>query len=581
MTPLESRDSDVLRIAVGTATQAGRGHANQDAVAAGWSDEAENAPARLAVAIADGIGSSEVSAEAAQAAVAGFVADYHCTPAAWSVRTAGNKIITALNAWLHARTLGSRYRQDMDRGYVCTFSALVAAGQCADLFHVGDTRIYRCEGERLAICTQDHRMAAGSGGHHLGRALGMAAGLSIDHHRLALSEGDVFVLASDGAYEAWIEDDVIAALARHANDVDAAASEIVAGAQARDDSDDASVIVLRVEALPETIVSDFGARAAQLAVPGELAPRSRFEGFTIVRELSVSARSRVYLAHSVDRPEAACVIKTPGPDMAASQPALARFLLEEWIARRLDNPHVLKALAPRAPGQALYVAFEYIDGQGLDRWHADHRKPEMARVREIVAQVGQGLLAFHRRQMIHQDLRPANVLLDATGTARIIDFGAVRIHGVDDPGDTVPGTEQFAAPEYFAGEAASPASDQYALAAITYYLLTGHLPYGPTVSRATTRAAQARLAYRPISQLRPDVPRWVDDVIRRGVHVDPARRYEDVACFVDALSRAPFERDTRHFVPWVERDPVRLWQATSTVLALGVLALGCYIGLVL
>ena len=123
----------------GKASHPGHGHANQDAVAAGWNAAGDV----LAAALADGIASSEVSGEAASAAVDGFVVDYHCAPAAWSAEVAGRHVLTALNAGLHARTLDSRYRQDMNRGYVCACSALVGAGSDADLFQVGDTQIFR------------------------------------------------------------------------------------------------------------------------------------------------------------------------------------------------------------------------------------------------------------------------------------------------------------------------------------------------------------------------------------------------------------------------------------------------------
>ena len=560
----------------GKASHPGHGHANQDAVAAGWNAAGDV----LAAALADGIASSEVSGEAAIAAVDGFVVDYHCAPAAWSAEVAGRHVLTALNAGLHARTLDSRYRQDMNRGYVCACSALVAAGSDANLFQVGDTQIFRRRGGALEACMPTHRVA-GDDATHLARALGAGAELEVDHRRIRLQAGDVLLLASDGAHEAWHEAEVIAALDAHGDDAQNAAEAIVAAARARDDRDDASVIVICVQGVTGPAPTERVGPDTPARIPEPLAPRSDFEGLSIVRELSVSARSRVYLAHPRGAPDALCVVKTPGPDVAADKAALERFLLEAWVGGRIDNPHVLKAWPVQASSDAVYGVFEYINGQGLDRWHADHPRAELAAVRDIVSQVGRGLLAFHRRHMLHQDLRPANVLLDATGTARIIDFGAVRIHGVGAawPAGGVPGTEQFAAPEYFSGEAASPAADQYSLAALTYFLLTGDLPYGPNVSRATTRAAQSRLRYRPVTERRPDVPRWVDAVIRCGVHVDPARRYADVACFIDALTHAPFERDTRDFVPWAERDPVRLWQTVSAVLALGVVALGLYIGL--
>ena len=97
---------------------------------------------RIAIALADGISSSEVSQVAAQSAVTSLLDDYYCTSDAWSVKTSAERVLVATNSWLHAQTQQSRHRHDMERGYVCTLSAVVLKSRTAHLFHVGDTRIY-------------------------------------------------------------------------------------------------------------------------------------------------------------------------------------------------------------------------------------------------------------------------------------------------------------------------------------------------------------------------------------------------------------------------------------------------------
>jgi serine/threonine protein kinase len=106
------------------------------------------------------------------------------------------------------------------------------------------------------------------------------------------------------------------------------------------------------------------------------------------------------------------VLKTPSVDLREHPAYLDRFVLEEWVARRMDSPHVLKALRQRAAAQHLYVAMEYIDGQTLAQWMVDHPRPTWTACAQLVEQVAKGLQALHRKEMLHQDLRPENIMID-------------------------------------------------------------------------------------------------------------------------------------------------------------------------
>lgn len=115
------------------------------------------------VALADGISSSALSQQASQSAVRASLADDYCTSDAWGVKRSAQRVLNATNSWLHAQTQRSPYRFDKDRGYVCTLSLLVIKTSTAHLFHVGDTRIYRLQGQALEQLTEDHRVWAGAG----------------------------------------------------------------------------------------------------------------------------------------------------------------------------------------------------------------------------------------------------------------------------------------------------------------------------------------------------------------------------------------------------------------------------------
>ncbi len=137
---------------------------------------------------------------------------------------------------------------------------------------------------------------------------------------------------------------------------------------------------------------------------------------------------------------------------------------------------------------------EYIDGQTLTQWMIDNPKPDLETVRGIVEQIAKGLRAFHRMEMLHQDLRPDNIMIDKTGTVKIIDFGSTRVAGVAEAApptdrDDILGTAQYTAPEYFLGEGGSPRSDLFSLGVITYQMLTGGCP---TARRSRRRGRRSQ-----------------------------------------------------------------------------------------
>jgi len=301
-----------------------------------------------------------------------------------------------------------------------------------------------------------------------------------------------------------------------------------------------------------------------------------FEGFTVVRELHVGPRSHVHLAID-DATGAPAVLKIPSIDQRDNAAHLDSFVLEEWVARRVDSPHVLKAFTLDRPRHHLFVAQEYVEGQTLAQWRVDHPRPSLDAVRGLVEQIARGLQALHQREMLHQDLRPENVMIDRHGTVKLIDLASAWVAGLHDeaqsPGPSTPaGSLQYTAPEYFTGEGGSARSDLFALAVLSYQLLAGQLPYGLQVARVRGVADARRLQYEPLRTHRPDLPAWVDAVLRKALHPQPHRRQEAVSEFVYDLRTpgAAFTQPRRQ--PLAERHPVRFWQACTALLAVALVA---------
>ena len=154
-----------------------------------------------------------------------------------------------------------------------------------------------------------------------------------------------------------------------------------------------------------------------------------FDGYRIVREVHGSSRSHIYLAVDIES-DTLVIIKIPSIDLRGDPAYLRRFMMEEWAARRIDSPYVLKPRLQSRRRNYLYVVMEFVDGQTLTQWMIDNPRPDLETVRGIVEQIAKGLGAFHRMEMLHQDIRPDNIMIDKTGTVKIIDFGSTKVTGV-------------------------------------------------------------------------------------------------------------------------------------------------------
>jgi len=215
---------------------------------------------------------------------------------------------------------------------------------------------------------------------------------------------------------------------------------------------------------------------------------------------------------------------------------------------------------------------EFIDGQTLTQWMVDNPKPDIETIRGIVEQIAKGLGAFHRLEMLHQDVRPDNIMIDKTGTVKIIDFGSTKVAGVVEaapPTDhnEILGTAQYTAPEYFLEEGGSRRSDLFSLGIITYQMLTGKLPYGAQMARARTKSQQRKLKYKSALDDSREIPSWIDGTLKRAVHPDPHKRYEEMSEYIfDLRNPNPRYLDTR-VTPLIERNPLLFWKFLTLILA--------------
>ena len=524
----------------------------------------------VAAAIADGISASERGQEAAEACVTGFLEDYLSTPESWSVRKSAQQVLTALNAWLYSQ---GRCSHDAHCGLVSTLSALVLKSTTAHLFHVGDSRIYRLRSGELEQLTSDHKTWVSEDRSYLSRAMGADMRLDIDCRKLPLEVRDLFVFTTDGVHEYVADRDLARILNEHQVNLDKTAEIIVRAALVNGSPDNVTCQILRIENLPAQDAEEVYQELTELPFPPELAPGMVLEGHRIVRELHASKRTQLYLAEDLVSGHQV-VVKTPSVNYEDDPAYIEQFIVEEWVGRRLDNPHVMRVIAPRHPRRFLYSVAEYIDGRTLRQWLRDHPRPDLETVRKLVEQIARGLQAFHRLEMTHRDLKPENILIDGNGTAKIIDFGSTRVAGIAEiaaPFTRVNllGTRNYTAPEQLLDQPGDSRSDIYSLGVIAYEMLTGELPYGELPEQWSDPKAVIRsLQYTPAVEYNSIVPPWMEGALAKAVHPDPGKRYAELSEFLFDLRHPNPEYAAARSRPLIERNPIAFWRGLAILLFL-------------
>lgn len=567
---MQNKSNQRLNASISQYSSAGKKDFNQDLCAYHIPVDHSLESKGIVLAVADGISSSTISHIAAETSINALTADYYNTSEAWSVRTSAETVIGAANSWLYGENRRDRI-SDMNQGRVCTLSALIFKGHYAHILHVGDSRVWRLKNNVLEALTRDHTIYLSDETSQLGRALGAKPDITADYHKEPLEEGDIYILTTDGVHEFWNPTEVIDII--QAEDAFAdVAGKIAHKALGAGSNDNLTIQIARIDQLPAhkagggLIDDEINLPIIPLPNPGET-----LDGYEILRVISSTARSHIYLATAPD--DAKVVLKFPSVDMQENEGYLRRLLMEEWIARRISNPHVVSAADLPPTRSGLYTVTRFIKGPTLRQWMIDNPTPQIEEVRQIIEQVASGVRAFHRLEMLHQDLRPENIILSEQGVAQIIDFGSTYVAGVQETSpifedQAILGMVQYAAPEYFLGYGGTTQSDLFSLGVIAYEMLSGgQLPYGGKAARVRTQKDIRRLSFRSTLTSKNPLPDWVEYALQKAVHLDSTKRYLALSEFVADL-RTPSEDFKRMYsAPLIEKNPVLFWQSTTVLFA--------------
>jgi serine/threonine protein phosphatase PrpC len=544
------------QISFGHATETGKRERNEDRVAFAQPDAAETRRKGLIAALADGVGGGENGGEAAQAVVRGLIQDYYATPDTWEPGHAVQRILAALNRWLYGQSV-SRH---LPGGYASTLTALVFRGQRYCLAHVGDSRAYLLRGNALQLLTTDHVWSQPGMEHVLRRGMGLDEHIVPDISGGRLQVGDVFILMSDGVWGPLGEAGLrrLAALYR---DPEILARELVQNALRMGGQDNATVLVARVDTVPEENLTDELAESQTLTLPERLKPGHRLDDFEIEEVLHDSRETLLYLARQSTTGRQ-YVLKTLKPIMEGDAAAKSRLLSEEWLGKRLQSPY-FPQIMPLPARNYLYYAQEWQEGRTLGQALAAGEHFSVTEAVTLGIRLGKGLSALHRLDILHRDIKPENLHLSVDNKLRILDLGvaACPVLEITAPEGT-PGTPSYMAPELLSGSEAGWRTDLYAAGVTLYHLLTRKYPYGEIEPFQHPKFGEPT----PPGRYRTDIPAWLENVLLKAVARDPASRFETAEEFRLALERGDASGVAApRRAPLSEGNPLALWQGIATI----------------
>lgn len=270
---------------------------------------------------------------------------------------------------------------------------------------------------------------------------------------------------------------------------------------------------------------------------------SSLAGYRLEEQVGAGGMAVVFRARDerLDRPVA---LKILAPALASDVEFRRRFIAESQAAARVDDPHIIPVYQADEVGGVLFIAMRFVPGGDLRRVLDIEGPLRPERAMEFISPVASALDAAHAAGLVHRDVKPANILVDARAGrpdhVYLSDFGIAKAVlssvNLTAPGSRL-GTPDYSAPEHIEGMMVDGRADQYALSCVAYQLLTGVLPFG------RDHAMQAMWAHMhapvpALAERRPDLPAAAGDVIARGMAKAPGQRYASCGEFGDALRAA-------------------------------------------
>ncbi len=287
--------------------------------------------------------------------------------------------------------------------------------------------------------------------------------------------------------------------------------------------------------------SQRGAASAVLPAGLEIGSRYRVKSL-----LGMGGMGAVYLVHDqgLDRDVALKLIRT---DIAEDADVLARFKREIQLSSRVTHPNVLRVFDLGESEGVKFLTMQFVDGRDLSTILKKQGKLPTERLLRIFRQVAEGLKAAHDQGVIHRDLKPQNIMLEASDRVYVTDFGLAKSaeqSGMTQTGAVI-GTPFYMSPEQVKGEQVGPQSDIYALGVILYQMLTGAVPFSGSTPYEVMMARILQPP-RPVKELNPETPVYLQKIVERCLAVDRKLRYQSVDEILKDMDAEAFHSTLRY-----------------------------------
>jgi len=299
---------------------------------------------------------------------------------------------------------------------------------------------------------------------------------------------------------------------------------------------------------------------AKVFIPGELAPLStvpctkceyplmmplRLRQFELLSAIASGGMGTVYRAFDTTL-EREVAVKLMKRELADDPKALESFYREARACAALNHTNIIHIYTFDEWEGQLYLVMELADCGSLDgRIDKESRVPELD-VLDIGIKVASALDTALKRNLLHRDIKPGNILFNADGEPKLVDFGLARNIDSDAEEESVWGTPYYIAPEKIKREREDFLSDMYSLAGTLYHALTGHVPFeAPSIDEVI--AAHIHTALTPPNQVVPEVSQPTSDALVRAMAKKPGERFQTYDEFIMALTAARSQYLVHHF----------------------------------
>ncbi|MBI1722976.1 MAG: protein kinase, partial [Gemmatimonadetes bacterium] len=261
--------------------------------------------------------------------------------------------------------------------------------------------------------------------------------------------------------------------------------------------------------------------------------------YILERELGRGGMAVVFLGHDAHLGRKVAVKVLPPELTFGGGGIIERFKREARTAATLDHPNIIPVYRVSTGGKLFWYVMKYLEGESLDHVLGREGQLPVDRSAHILTQVAEALGYAHKKQVVHRDVKPANVMLDAEDRVTVTDFGiakALDANTLTASGSMI-GTPYYMSPEQCSGKRVTGASDQYSLSVMAYQMLGGHVPFtGDSVVEIIKKHCMDPVP--PLGVLRPNLPQPLIAVVERALAKSPEERFASVVDFTKAFAAA-------------------------------------------